>query len=217
MINFLYEPCSCFNVPRKKVRKYLKSCLHAALHRDRSELISGIFSPETHADILEALLNYKHFKDDTCLALLRKSLPSALADAPPSQRDGKPYNTEAMRRRKIIKESLNNARQIVRWNANENCHEVSWITKKELLAEHGEQKANKMWENRCFKGTYKKLSGFQHPVTEGQALASWMNMGWSWESARAWWQQGPLAHMPPLEVDESSRDRIQGKLQKLLA
>ena len=124
---------------------------------------------------------------------------------------------EAMRKRKVIKESLNNARQIVRWNTNENCYEVSWITKKELVVQHGERKADKMWNHECFKGTCKRFPEFQEPVTEGQALASWMNMGYSWESARAWWQQGPLAHMPPLVADESSRACLRQKLQELLA
>ena len=82
MIKFLCKAYSFFNVSRRKVRKYLHVCLNAALQRDRSEVISGVFSPDTHADILEVLLNHKYFKDDASFALLRKSLPSALVDAP---------------------------------------------------------------------------------------------------------------------------------------
>ena len=98
------------------MRKYLKCCLNAALQRDSGELVSGIFSPDAHADILEALLNHKYFNDDASLALLRKSLPSALVDALHWRRDGKPCHNEAKRKRKVINESVNNARQIVQWN-----------------------------------------------------------------------------------------------------
>ena len=81
MINVLCEACSYLNVGRRKVRKYLTTCLHAALNRDRSKLVSGIFSPYIQANILEALTCHKHFNDDTSLEELRETLPSALVGA----------------------------------------------------------------------------------------------------------------------------------------
>ena len=119
------------------------------------------------------------------------------------------------RKKEKILESLAGARQLVAWNTATNCYEASWITKKELVEHHGQRQADKMWRDECFKGTCKIFPEFAHPVTEGQALVSWMKMGWSWEDARAYWQQAPQAHMAPIVADESSRERIRRRLQEL--
>ena len=81
---------------------------------------------------------------------------------------------------------------------------------------HGQQRADKMWRDQCFKGTCKIFPEFAHPVTEGQALVSWMKIGWSWKDVRAYWRQFPKAHMAPMKADESSRKRIRRTLKELV-
>ena len=111
---------------------------------------------------------------------------------------------------------MNNARQIVTWDTDTNYYKVSWITKKELVVHHGQRQADKMWRDDCFNGTCKICPEFAEPVTEGQALVSWMKMGWSWKDSRAYWRQFPQAHMPPKKADESSRKRMRRTLKKLI-
>ena len=97
LMNLVCEAGSFCNVSRAKVRKYLKYCMNSAVHRGSADLAFGIFSPGAIADILEALVGHKYFYDNTSLALLRKSLPSALVEVPHGHPAEKPCNNEAQR------------------------------------------------------------------------------------------------------------------------
>ena len=111
---------------------------------------------------------------------------------------------------------MNKARQIVTWDADTNCYKVSWISKKELIVNHGQRRADKMWRDQCFKGTYKIFPEFAHPVIKGQTLVSWMEISWSWHDARAYWRQFPQANMEPMKADESSHKHIRRTLKNLI-
>ena len=111
---------------------------------------------------------------------------------------------------------MNGARQFVAWNTDTNCYEVSWITKKELVDHYGQQKADKKWKDNCFDGTCKICPESAEPITEGQALVSWMKRGWSWKDSRAYWRQLTKAQMPPKKADDDSRKRMRRTLKKLI-
>ena len=128
----------------------------------------------------------------------------------------KSCNSEGKKKRKIILESVNNARQIVTWDAATNCYKVSWISKKELVEQHRQKRADKMWKNQCFNGTCRTIPEFARPVTEGQALVSWMEMGCTWRDARAYWRQFPLANIEPMKADKESRKRIRRTLKRIV-
>ena len=97
LTSFLCQAGSFFNVCQRQVRRYLRSCQGAALLKRNQERVSGIFSPEVQADILEALMLHKHLKDDDSLAQLRKCLPEAILD--PAHKRAKP--NAATRKRKL--------------------------------------------------------------------------------------------------------------------
>ena len=120
------------------------------------------------------------------------------------------------RKKEKILESLAGARQFVAWNTGTNCYEVFWITKKELVAQHGQQKADTKWKNVCFDGTYKICPGSREPITEGEALVSWMKRGWSWKASRAYWRRLTHARVDPKKPDDSSRKRMRRTLEKLI-
>ena len=123
----------------------------------------------------------------------------------------------ATRKRKIINESLHNARQLLKWNQNIRSYEAIWTTKKEFVAEYGESQADNMWKNNCFTCECKIFPEFQQPVTQCQALAIWMNQGWSSQESRAWWRRAQKAHVDNLVVDQNSRERMRRRLQELLS
>ena len=216
LIELVCEAGSFFNVSRFKVRKYLRCCVSAAVHQNVEDLAFGIFTPGAIADILEALVGHKYFNDKTSLALLRKSLPSALVKLLHERPTKTPCNNKTQRKRKVIKESVQKSRQVVQWNMYVQLYGVSWITKKELLAQYGEWKAEKMWREECFKGTRKIFTEFEQPVTEADAVASWMNMGWSWDDARTKWRDASQVELPPNVVDDNSRACIRRKLQETI-
>ena len=120
------------------------------------------------------------------------------------------------KKEKKILESLAGARQLVAWNTATNCYEVSWITKKELVAQHGQQKADTKWRENCFDGTCKICPESAEPITQGDALVSWMKRGWSWKASRAYWRRLTRAHVDPKKADDNSRKRMRRTLEKLI-
>ena len=152
------------------------------------------------------------------LAQLRKCLPRAIVDPPhQSARANTPSNNAATKKRKVINESLNNARQLLKWNQNVGRYEAIWTTKKELVADYGESQANKMWKNNCFTRKRKIFPEFREPVTQCEALATWMSQGWTSQESRAWWRRGQKANADDLVVDQYSRERMRRRLQDLVS
>ena len=78
LTNVLCVAASFFDVSRKRVRRYVSSCEHAALHNGKEELPSGIFAPGVYAEIMKALVQHTELNDDTSLAMLRETLPPAI-------------------------------------------------------------------------------------------------------------------------------------------
>ncbi len=170
----------------------MRSCESAALRLKACEPVTGIFSPSLHADIMEALVQHKYMNDDVSLAMLKKALPPKLFESPhwktQAAEEKKPPISESARRRKLINESLKGARQLVKWNDDDRAYQVEWVTRKELVVDQGEREAEELWDSSCFKGVYKSFHNFTEPVSQAQAMARWMNQGWSWAASAAGWK-----------------------------
>ena len=217
LIDFLYEAGKCFNASRHKIRRYIISCEWAALKQDKEELISGIFSPERHADILEALAQHKFYNSDESLEHLRDTLPPAIfrktKRSAPKEQAG---YISAKQKRKRIAEKLKGAQQIVQWSKESRSCEAYWTTSQELAAKHGERKALKLWRHYCFSGALKAIEEFEKPVTQAQAMAHWRNQKWSWEDCNWYWNTWPELNEPHLAVDVQSHKRMRRNLQEIL-
>ncbi len=62
---------------------------------------------------------------------------TAIDEAGPRSPDqNKPEKSDSKRRRKIINESLQGARQLVKWNDDDGAYEVEWVTRKEIVVDH---------------------------------------------------------------------------------
>ncbi len=214
------QACVFFKISRSRVKRYVRSCEGAALRLEGDKEISGIFAPETQANILEALQWHRYINNDTSLEELRNKIPSVLFEKAhgkmPEAGEQKSNNNNAKRKRKTISESLQKARQIVKWNVEVDCWREEWVTKKQLVADFGEEKAEKMWLMWCFTGERKFISAFQEPVSHAQALAIWLNIGLSWEDSLVRWQQHPESSLSEQLVDDISRKRIRETLHYLI-
>ncbi len=109
-------------------------CFHvkgAALRLENDKEISGIFSHETHANILETLMWHRYLKNDISLDELRKKTSAVLFERAhwrmQEPGDQKSSNCNAKQRRKCLNESLQKSLQIVKWTLEVRRYTVEWL------------------------------------------------------------------------------------------
>ena len=216
---FLLPAVKPWDVTRKRVRRWVRSCVGATLHRlDGGQAIAGIFTPEVQASILYATAEHEICQTDESLAALRAQLPQSLLE-PLHWRykdPSKPANNEAKRKRKKILEKIKDARQTVSWS--NVCHEWEpvFVTRAELHEKLGGSAASEMWQSWCFQLEVKESSDFRKPCTKAEAFAAWANRGYSWASCRRYWDQLEPSMLEPRQIDDTSRSRIKARLQELV-
>ena len=70
-----------FNVSRKKLRRYIRSCENPAFnYLQEGRQIIGLFTPEQQANAIDAFVWYKYEKSEEAKQELRTHLPHALID-----------------------------------------------------------------------------------------------------------------------------------------
>ena len=221
MCNFLEPAAKYFGVCRRKVYRYLYSCESVACRNlKRNDSISGIFLPETHADILAALMKHTYHKTDCTLQALRDTLPESLVKArepKPGKPKAKPDKTGPSNKRKILREYIAKARQLlVRDEEDQEKYIVAWVTKRELVEDHGQEEAEKTWKTILCSTEKKVLAEFGNPTTQAYAFASWRNKGIPLANCYERWRSIPKSSLPAERIDEASRVRVRAKLQKIL-
>ena len=66
-------------------------------------------------------------------------------------------------------------------------YEAEFVVRKDLEASRGHGAAENMWKNWCFSLAVKELPGMPQPVTQAEAFALWMTLGYTWDQCRQWW------------------------------
>ena len=217
--DFLLPSLALWNVSRKVVRRWVRSCAGSALHRlEKKHSITGIFTPEMQANILYAIGEHEISRTDESLELLRAQLPQKLLEQPQKQKRKKdtPCNNDATKRRKKIKEKIQRARQMVQWSDVRGEWETVFVAKLELKEDLGDPESVIMWDDWCFDLAVKVISDFPTPITKAEAFVAWFNSGYTWTSCRTYWDQLPHSEIEPRNIDETSRERLKARLQQLV-
>ena len=217
--DFLLPAVAPWNVTRKRVRRWVRSCAGSALRRlENGHFITGIFTPEMQANILYAIREHENCRTDESLALLRAQLPQQLLERPHRQKRKKntPANNEAKKIRKRISEKIQSARQMVRWSNVRDEWETVFVAALELKEELGGPESVKMWDDWCFDLAVKATSDFPTPITKAEAFVAWFNSGYTWTSCRTYWDQLPHSEIEPRNIDDTSRERLKARLQQLV-
>ncbi len=205
-----------FNVTRKRLRRWLRSCEGSAFHDVQSgHRVSGIFLPENQASLIDAFIDFTAFPCEESKQHLRDQLPQKLLEL--QRRKPKdatiPANNDSKKARKRRLEVIKRARQRVQWSDARQEWFAEFVTKPELHFEQEDAGAEDTWKHWCFNLECKKIDEFPEPVTKAEAYAAWANNQYSWKSCARWWDQHHKYAAAPRKIDEESRTRISKRLK----
>ncbi len=216
LMKLLLPTVQPFDVSRKRLRRWLRSCLSATWYylRDGNR-ITGIFTPEMQAAILDAVREYTNFPCDETLEKLRAQIPPTILEPPHCKpRDPNiPANNESQKAHKRILEKIQKARQRIRWSEDRDEWVAEFVTHAALHEEENAKEAEATWRDGCFDLACKEISEFPAPVTKAEVFAAWANKRYSWTDCARWWDQHRRSTVEPRKVDEESRKRIRTQLK----
>ena len=235
MLNFLEAATQCFQVHRTRISRYIRSCEYSAVRSlESSTTVEGIFHPETHLKIFEAVLKHMYYQADETLKDLEDAIPEALLknidiwpavpidsmnesakEEPPDDAEKtRQYSNIAQTKRRRVRESLRKARQ--RLTIEKGRFSTEWITMQELVFAYGLNRAHEEWQKTCFTTERKLIAGIPSAVTEAVAFAYWRNNDISVWQCHAKWKSAAKADLGLAVPDDEERQDLRRKLHRLL-
>ena len=235
MCNFLEAATQCFQVQPRRIRRYLRSCESSAVRSlGSSTVINGIFHPETHSKIFEALLKQIYYQAPETLKDLEDAIPEALLkntytlpavhtksmnesweeepsdDAHKTKRGSDIAKTKGKR----VSELILRAKQ--RLTIDRGRFSTEWITMQELVSAYGHKRARVEWQKTCFTTERKLIPEMPSAVTEAVAFAYWRNNDISIWQCHAKWKSAAKADLSSAVPDDGERLQLRRKLCLLL-
>ena len=211
-IGLLQRAVAPFGIPRSRVRRWIRSCVNCAVNRvSTGKEAIKVLTPEVYAALNVAVEKYQVSQDQHCRQRLEALIPPALLRSPHREprEDGKSRNSDSFRKKKRIKERMRKVRQRVEWAAFLKQFVPVFVVSALVPC-------TESWEKHCWTLEIKCVPD---PLSKAQAVARWMNAGWSYTSACVWWDSLP-ALAPEVEVslviDEDSRQNLVERLRSLV-